>query len=217
MSCLRFALLLLVCLGQTAMAYPKGEWVADFYGQIGVILLDDSSFSFRLEEEGEAIGFAGPLVEVREAQGLTPGRLIVGPVKQGEFSYEVVWFFATEPPRARFMAEPKGYKTLEEARASAAAPVAADSSLFMTRELFDRVNALPPLPVPGKDELIALLREACSRQQANPDGDTNTLMETLMVDGGHHPTRSREPFEQALQQHIEDPEVARLVAELEKQ
>lgn len=216
MPTLRLMLLLLLACGQVAHAYPKGEWVADFDGALGIIILDDSIFSFQLDDQGEVSGFAGPLVEVKEAEGLQPGRLIVGPVEDGEFPYEVVWFFATDPPRARFAAEPQGYRTLSEARAGGKKPGAADASLFMTPEFFKQVDALPPLPVPSRQELIALLEEALRRQRANPEGDTSSLMETLMIDRGFHPRQSRQPFEQALQQYSDDPEVDRLLEGLEQ-
>ena len=209
------SVLLFLCLCHPALAIPTGEWWADFYGGIGTIAITETTFSFQLSED-EGSGFKGPLVSAREAQADQPGRLIVGPVKDGKSPYEVVWYYPPVGPRALFFCELEGYPTLKEAEAAKADFTPSDASQFLIREFFEEVNALPVLAVPSKDELVALMQEALRRQKADPKIDTNTLMETLMIDHGHHPTKSNEPFDAAVQLYIDDPEVSRLLAELNK-
>jgi hypothetical protein len=207
--------MLVLCLAQTVLALPEGEWRSDFYGAIGTIVLDEDKFLFQLEEEGKTRGFEGPLAEVREPSGSAPGRLIVGPITGTDRPYEVVWYYPPEPPRARFLCGADGFPTLDAARACLEEFSVADSSVFLSRDYFQQIDQLPPLPEPSRDALVLLLQEALRRKMAG-EVDTNMLMEALMVDRGHHPTRSRDPFEASLQKHIEDPEVSALLEELEK-
>jgi hypothetical protein len=210
------AMLVVFCLSQAALALPTGQWLADFYDEIGIITITESSFSFELEDDGAASGFSGPLVEVIEAEGGEPGRMIVGPVAGGKFPYEVVWFFEPEGPRARFFCQEAGYKTADDALESLPDFELSETSLFLDREFFLQVDKMPALPLLNRDDLVALMEEVLLRQKANPESDPSTLMETLMIDKGYHPTKSLDPFEAALQKHLNDPEVSRILDQLNK-
>ena len=213
--CSRIVLLLWLCLAQSVLALPVGQWRSDFYGAFGNIDISEKRFEFRLESDQDKWAFSGPLALVVEPADGVPGKLVVGPVTDGDSAYEVIWFYPPTDRRVRFYRESGGYKTLAEAQDSKPTFLPSEAATFLAKDYFAECDALPTLPEPSKAELVVLLQEAVRRMEADKGSDVNTLMETLMIDKGFHPSRSKEPFEAAVQKYSEDPEVSVLIEKME--
>ena len=211
----KVALLLWLCLAQSTLALPVGQWRSDFYGAYGSINITDNRFDFALEEPESKWSFGGPIAKVVEPLNGAPGKIVVGPIDDGDPAWEVIWFYPPNGPRALFFRESTGFATQAEAEASQTELKPNEASMFLSREFFAECDALPVLPEPDKAQLVLLLHEALKRLEADRGSDINTLMETLMIDKGFHPTKSREPFESALNKYGDDPEVSPLIAKLE--
>lgn len=213
LSCIAL-LLLLLC--STAQALPTGEWWVDFGEEsYGTLQISETDFVFELADGQEASGFEGPVADVKEPSGNAPGRIIVGPVPKGKYRFEVVWFYPPEGPRGKFYCELQGFKTLSDAKAAVRQFDELDATVFLQKDFFEKIQAYPVLPEPDRDTLVVFLKEALARLEADPEIDSNTLMESLMIDKGFHPTKSREPFESSIAKHAGDPTVSDLLDQLE--
>ncbi len=201
---------------QSAWALPTGKWIADFSGVVGTVEFQEKNFALVVTEEGQTLGFFGPLVSATEPVSGQPGRAIVGPVEGSRSPYEVVWYYNPEGSRARFYFADEGFKSLAEAEAAEAQFALEEADPFMTEEFYKQVSALPAMPELTREQFIALLSDALASKKSATHKDTDLQMDDLVIARGFDPLKSHESFDKALEAYSEDAEVKRLMDELTK-
>lgn len=201
---------------QSAFALPTGNWVADFSGVVGTVQFEEKNFALVITQEGQSVGFAGPLVSATEPESGQPGRAIVGPVEGSRSPYEVVWYYNPEGERARFYFADEGFESVAEAEAAQVQFAHEEADPFMTEEFYQQVSALPAMPELTREQFIALLSDALVSKQNSTHKDTDLQMDDLVIARGYDPVKSHESFDKALAAYGEDAETKRLMDELTK-
>ena len=207
---------LFLSLLQSAYALPTGKWIADFSGVVGTVQFEEKNFALVVTEDGQSLGFSGPLVSATEPESGQPGRAIVGPVEGSRSPYEVVWYYNPEGSRVRFYFAEEGFASVSEAESAQAQFVLEEADPFMTEEFYQQVSALPAMPELTREQFFTLLSDALASKQKATHQDTDLQMDDLVIARGYDPLKSHESFDKALQTFGEDAEVKNLLEELSK-
>lgn len=204
------SLLTTLALSQALLALPEGEWRNEFEGTPVSIKVSTSEVHVQLGEGAQVVGFKGPVAEVKEPTESQPGRIVIGPTEGESESFEVLWFQNADGPWARFGIDPNGYQT--PADAEGAKLEGGDDALdgFMQADYYQKVDSLPVMPAPNRDQLVAFLKEV----QAKDHGDARQAVTVVLIEKGYHPNDSEEGLAQAIESNASDAEVKALLQQL---
>lgn len=186
-----------------ALAAPSGEWVGEFGSETEFLTISETQFTRVVklpDDEAE---------EDAAVAGDAEDRLVLGPMD--DQLYRVVWVSDRTDDTIRFFGDATTYRTLDLGMA-ATRPLNARGRRYWSRARYDALAALPTMPAPDRDGLIALLREAIPRIPAGSgQPGIDETMQDLVSEKGWNPFTSKAVFSNALDPLREDPEVSDLL------
>lgn len=210
------SLLATLALSQAILALPEGQWYNEMDGTPVTITVSASELEVMLGEGEEAVGFRGPVVDVKEPADGKPGRVVIGPTEgpteSDKESFEVLWFHNAEGNWASFGIDPTGYQTPVDAEGAALDESKTSLDGFMEAEYYKKVDSLPAMPALDKEKLLSFLEQVVSNDKER--GDVRQTVNRLLIEKGYHPNDSEESLALAVSKYNTDPKVKALLDQL---
>lgn len=208
---LALALTLLLVAQAAAFAAPTGRWVTSFQGRTEVLTLTDTAFDAMISGPGLPEGGfpedPGPLA------GAEGNRVVIGPAAGREEPFELVWIETLTPDSIRVYRHGLRFASLEQALA-APFETSDPARRYWSPARYEALNALPSLPAPDREAVVALLREVVPRiPPGSGRAGIDETMQDVVAEKGWNPFTIDEVLGRAMGALGPDPEVSGLMGQ----